>query len=97
MFQDEGEFENEQLDVISSIPVENVPVPADVKKLTVNKNSGETLLHRAARMGHEVRAGSGRLPLIRCGPPRLVPHITTSSPPHLVPHNPTSSPPHPHI
>ncbi|XP_059178197.1 uncharacterized protein LOC131957416 [Physella acuta] len=51
--EDEGEFENEQCDVISSIPVENVPVPADVKKLTVNKNSGETLLHRAARMGHE--------------------------------------------
>ncbi|KAH9512408.1 hypothetical protein Btru_039448 [Bulinus truncatus] len=49
----EGDYEADQLDVISSIPVENVPVPADVKKLTINKNSGETLLHRAARIGHE--------------------------------------------
>ncbi|KAK3734208.1 hypothetical protein RRG08_037571 [Elysia crispata] len=40
-------------DVLANIPVENMPVPADLKRMTVNKNSGETLLHRAARLGHE--------------------------------------------
>ncbi|GFN74103.1 hypothetical protein PoB_000060900 [Plakobranchus ocellatus] len=40
-------------DFLASIPVESMPVPADMKRMTVNKNSGETLLHRAARLGHE--------------------------------------------
>nr|KAG5685240.1 hypothetical protein BaRGS_014098 [Batillaria attramentaria] len=32
-----------------------IPVPPEVKRIAVNKNSGETLLHRAARLGNEVR------------------------------------------
>lgn len=31
----------------------NVPVPADLKRVTVGKESGQTMLHRAARMGFE--------------------------------------------
>ena len=31
-----------------------IPVPPEVKRIAVNKNSGETLLHRAARLGNEV-------------------------------------------
>ena len=31
-----------------------IPVPAEVKRMTVNKDTGETLLHRAARMGYVV-------------------------------------------
>ncbi|KAK7442697.1 hypothetical protein BaRGS_00040502, partial [Batillaria attramentaria] len=30
-----------------------IPVPPEVKRIAVNKNSGETLLHRAARLGNE--------------------------------------------
>lgn len=36
-----------------------LPVPPEVKRIAVNKNSGETLLHRAARLGNEVSARSG--------------------------------------
>ncbi|BFZ06770.1 hypothetical protein BsWGS_09809 [Bradybaena similaris] len=53
-FEDDPDYEDDSRhNVMSSIPIEIVPVPADVKKLTINKNSGETLLHRAARIGHE--------------------------------------------
>ncbi|CAG5124545.1 unnamed protein product, partial [Candidula unifasciata] len=52
--EDDPDYEDESRgNVMSSIPIEIVPVPADVRKLTINKNSGETLLHRAARIGHE--------------------------------------------
>ncbi|KAL8563490.1 hypothetical protein ACOMHN_011969 [Nucella lapillus] len=30
-----------------------LPAPPEVKRIAVNKNSGETLLHRAARLGNE--------------------------------------------
>ena len=31
------------------------PVPPEVRRLIVNKNAGETLLQRAARLGYQVR------------------------------------------
>ena len=31
-----------------------IPIPAEVKRMTVNKDTGETLLHVAARMGYMV-------------------------------------------
>lgn len=33
-------------------PASQIPVPVEVKRVTVNKDTGETLLHRAARMGY---------------------------------------------
>ena len=36
----------------------SVPIPADVKKLVVNREAGETVLHRAARLGYNVRMAS---------------------------------------
>ncbi|XP_046562825.1 uncharacterized protein LOC124271708 isoform X2 [Haliotis rubra] len=33
--------------------VVSYPIPPEMKKLAINKNSGETLLHRAARLGYE--------------------------------------------
>lgn len=31
------------------------PIPPEVRRLIVNKNAGETLLQRAARLGYQVR------------------------------------------
>lgn len=31
------------------------PVPPEVRRLIVNKNAGETLLQRAARLGYQVK------------------------------------------
>lgn len=39
-----------------SCPVSHRPVPPEVRRLIVNKNVGETLLQRAARLGYEVNA-----------------------------------------
>ena len=36
----------------------SVPIPADVKKMFVNREAGETVLHRAARLGYNVRMAS---------------------------------------
>lgn len=52
----------------SSSPPETTqsrPMPPEARRLIVNKNAGETLLQRAARLGYEVRglggpAGSGQ-------------------------------------
>ena len=33
----------------------NIPPPADLKRVTVGKDSGQTVLHRATRMGLEVK------------------------------------------
>lgn len=38
-------------------------IPPEARRLIVNKNAGETLLQRAARLGYKVRASSCRMPL----------------------------------
>lgn len=46
------------------------PVPPEVRRLIVNKNAGETLLQRAARLGYQVLLYCAfPLPLLRCGGP----------------------------
>lgn len=35
-------------------PTPSRPVPPEVRRLIVNKNAGETLLQRAARLGYQV-------------------------------------------
>lgn len=44
---------------VASPPPETTPsrpMPPEARRLIVNKNAGETLLQRAARLGYEVRA-----------------------------------------
>lgn len=47
---------------VASPPLETTPsrpMPPEARRLIVNKNAGETLLQRAARLGYEVRAPGG--------------------------------------
>lgn len=46
------------LDTAPSRPMDTAPsrpMPPEARRLIVNKNAGETLLQRAARLGYEVR------------------------------------------
>lgn len=45
------------------------PVPPEVRRLIVNKNAGETLLQRAARLGYQVNTRT-TLPSCRSNPPK---------------------------
>ncbi|KAL4220059.1 hypothetical protein ACF0H5_020470 [Mactra antiquata] len=53
-FHEEGtELGNLRGTFASLTPADHIPVPADLRRVTVNKDSGQTMLHRAVKMGLE--------------------------------------------
>lgn len=63
--QEIGQFQSASGDLSL---ISNIPAPADLKRVTVGKDSGQTVLHRAARMGLEVSAFANlnRSPSLYC-------------------------------
>lgn len=57
------------------------PVPPEVRRLIVNKNAGETLLQRAARLGYQVPTWWRLSSLVWAGPLRLDFDSPSASPP----------------